>query len=61
MFISKTKKSPFYQLTYKVNCKRTTVSTKSKNLIDAQTFLMNFQPDNNKQEKQCQVQGITLS
>jgi hypothetical protein len=42
MFISKSKKSPFYQLTYEVNGKRTTVSTKTKNLQDAYKFMANF-------------------
>jgi site-specific recombinase XerD len=43
MFVSKTKKSPFYQLTYEVDGKKTTISTKAKNLNDAHLFLINFQ------------------
>lgn len=42
MFISKTKKSPFYQLTYEVNGKRTTISTKTTNEKEAQEFLIKF-------------------
>lgn len=42
MFISKTKKSPFYQLTYEVNGKRTTISTKTTNEKEALAFLANF-------------------
>ncbi len=42
MFISKSKKSPFYQLTYLVNGKRTTISTKTTLLSEAVKFLNNF-------------------
>jgi site-specific recombinase XerD len=42
MFISTSKKSPFFQLTYEVGRKRTTVSTKTKNLQDAYKFMANF-------------------
>ncbi len=42
MFVSKTKKSPFYQLTYEVNGKRTTVSTKTIDLKEANNFMLNF-------------------
>jgi len=42
MFISKSKKSPFYQLTYEVDGKRTTISTKTKNLQDAYKFMSEF-------------------
>ncbi|MFA7421658.1 MAG: tyrosine-type recombinase/integrase [Melioribacteraceae bacterium] len=43
MFISKSKKSSFYQLTYEVNGKRTTISTKTNNLQEAYRFLEAFQ------------------
>jgi site-specific recombinase XerD len=43
MFVSKSKKSPFYQLTYEVNGKRTTISTKTKILKEAYTFQEDFQ------------------
>ncbi len=42
MFISKSKKSPFYQLTYEINGKRTTVSTKTANLQEASKFMTTF-------------------
>jgi len=43
MFISKTTKSPFYQLTYDLNGKRTTVSTKTANQKQAYKFMATFQ------------------
>lgn len=42
MFISKSKKSPFYQLTHEVNGKRTTISTKTTKEKEAQEFLFKF-------------------
>ena len=42
MFISKSKKTPFYQLTYEVDGKRTTISTKTTNEKEAQEFLIKF-------------------
>lgn len=42
MFISKSNKSPFYQLTYEVNGKRTTISTRTTSLKEARIFLKNF-------------------
>lgn len=42
MFISKSKKSPFYQLTYEVNGKRTTISTKTTKEKEAQEFMYLF-------------------
>ncbi len=42
MFVFKTKKSAFYQLTYEINGKRTTVSTKTTYLKEANTFIVNF-------------------
>ncbi len=52
MFISKSKKSPFYQLTYDVNGKRTTISTKTKNSKEAYSFLENFQIQKEQPNKQ---------
>jgi site-specific recombinase XerD len=52
MFISKSKKSPFYQLTYEVNGKRTTISTKTKNPQEAYSFLENFQKEKEQPKKQ---------
>jgi len=48
MFISKSKKSPFYQLTYEVDGKRTTVSTKTQNKQEAYKFLESFQKEQEK-------------
>lgn len=42
MFIFKSKKSPFYQLTYEVNGNRTTISTKTTKEKEAQEFLFKF-------------------
>lgn len=44
MFLSLTKKSPYYQLTYEVNGKRTTVSTRTTSEAEAKKFLANFSP-----------------
>lgn len=52
MFISKSKKSPFYQLTYEINGKRTTISTKTKNPKEAYSFLENFQLQKEQPKKQ---------
>jgi site-specific recombinase XerD len=52
MFISKTKKSPFYQLTYEVDGKKTTISTKTKNLNDANLFLINFKKKKEEELKE---------
>jgi site-specific recombinase XerD len=43
MFVTLTKKSPFYQLIYKVDGKPTTVSTKTKSKVEAYKFLVAFQ------------------
>jgi integrase len=42
MLITKTKKSPYYQLVYEVDGKKTSVSTKTTNYKEAQLFLLNF-------------------
>jgi integrase len=42
MFLSKTNKSPYYQITYTVEGKRTTVSTKTKDINEAKKFLASF-------------------
>ncbi len=66
MFISKSKKSPFYQLTYEVNGKRTTVSTKTKNLQEAYKFMANFSQKENDdpistEEQRQHTKNIILS
>ena len=43
MYISKSKKSPFYQLTFEVNGKRTTISTKTPDYDEAKQFMATFQ------------------
>lgn len=48
MFLSKSNKSPFYQITFEVNGKRTTVSTKATNKEDAYKFLAKFDISNYK-------------
>ena len=42
MFLSRSKKSPFYQIIYEVEGKRTTVSTKTTDLNEARKFLASF-------------------
>jgi site-specific recombinase XerD len=42
MFLTKCKRSPFYQLVYEVEGKRTTVSTKTKDINEAKKFLASF-------------------
>lgn len=59
MFISKSKKSPFLQLTYEVNGKRTTVSTKTTNLQEAYKFMGSFQATPHEQKQQ--FKNILLS
>ncbi len=66
MFISTSKKSPFYQLTYEVDGKRTTVSTKTKNLQDAYKFMANFSrigelTHAERKETKQQIKSISLS
>ena len=59
MFISKTKKSPFYQLTYDLNGKRTTVSTKTSNIQEAYKFMANYQRGSD--EPKARIDFISLS
>ena len=42
MFLTKCKRSPFYQIVYEIEGKRTTVSTKTKDLNEAKKFLASF-------------------
>ncbi|MBV6421188.1 MAG: Tyrosine recombinase XerC [Ignavibacteriaceae bacterium] len=42
MFLTKSKRTPFYQLVYEVEGKRTTVSTKTKDINEAKKFLASF-------------------
>ena len=51
MFIFKSKKSPFYQITYEVNGKRTTKSTKKRTLEEAELELLKFQKSSSVTEE----------
>ncbi len=42
MFLTKSKRTPFYQLVYEVEGKRTTVSTKTEDINEAKKFLASF-------------------
>jgi len=58
MFLTKSKKSPYYQLLYEVKGKRTTVSTKTKNKSEAIKFLQKFKVEEKQKDK---IQKIFLS
>ena len=45
MFLTLTKKSPFYQLIYEVDGFRTTISTRTKDKSKAEIFMTNFKPE----------------
>jgi hypothetical protein len=49
MFISKSNRSPYYQITYEVNSKRTTISTKTTELNEAYKFMASFNHLDKKQ------------
>ena len=49
MFLSKSKKSPYYQITFEVNGKRTTVSTGTAKKKEAENFLASFNPEVKKE------------
>ncbi len=51
MYLVKNKKSPFYQIVYFVNGKRTTVSTKTKSKKEAEEFLLRFKNSKKQIEK----------
>lgn len=59
MYLVKNNKSPFYQLVYFINGKRTTVSTKTKNEKEAIRFLATFEKE--KLEQKPEIISITLS
>lgn len=58
MFLTKIKRSQFYQLVYEVDGKRNTISTKTTNLKKAQAFLNTFTPQ--AKEKQIQLSPIAI-
>lgn len=57
MFLTKSTKSPFYQLVYELNGKRTTVSTKTKSKSEAMKFMRNFKVEDRPVER---IQRVTL-
>lgn len=59
MFLSKSNKSPYYQVTFLVNGKRTTVSTKTTNKEAAEFFLANFDPVNYKNKLKHPPQPVS--
>jgi len=62
MFLSKDSKSPFYQVTYFVDGKRTKKSTKTADLKAAQIFLNTFTPTARENKNQISPEAtITLS
>lgn len=54
MLITKTKKSPYYQLVYEVDEKKTSISTKTTNYKEAQLFLLNF-----LKEKETELKSVS--
>ncbi|KUG26490.1 site-specific recombinase xerd [hydrocarbon metagenome] len=52
MFLVKNSKSPFYQVVYFVNGKRTTTSTKEKDKPKAERFLKTFKPEEQQEIQQ---------
>ncbi len=59
MYIVKNNKSPFYQLVYFINGKRSTVSTKTKNEKAAIRFLINFNKGDREPKKT--IKSISLT
>lgn len=59
MYIVKNKKSPFYQLVYFVNGKRTTVSTKAQKEKEANRFLLNFVVPKNAAEPKIKTTSLS--
>lgn len=58
MFLTKIKRSQFYQLVYEIEGKRKTVSTKTADIKEAQTFLNTFTPQ--AKEKQIQLSPVSI-
>ena len=56
MFLSKDTKSPFYQIIYFVDGKRTKISTKTTNKREAERFLKSFVPKPNIKKNKTQEQ-----
>lgn len=61
MFITKNSQSPYYQLIYFIDGKRTKKSTKKTNKREAEKFLKNFQPDISPVQQPQKANSIRLS
>ena len=62
MFLTKDSKSPYFQIVYFANGKRTKVSTKTSNRREAEKFLKHFNPDPIKEKpKKEKIINLTLS
>ncbi len=62
MFLTLTKKSPYYQLVYEVDGLRTTVSTKTKNKNEAEFFMSSFNPESiSQREIISKIKAIRIS
>jgi len=61
MFLTKIKRSQFYQLIYEVEGKRKTISTKTSDLKEAKIFLSNFTPPEKSKIKESPSNDFTLS
>ena len=59
MFLTKSKNSPYYQIVYFIDGKRTKKSTKKTTIKEAQKFLSRFNPE--KEEEETIQQKILLS
>jgi integrase/recombinase XerD len=61
MYLIKEKSSPFWQIIYFVNGKRTKKSTKKKTKSEALKYLSNFKNNCSKEEEQPKIESISLS
>ena len=61
MFLTKDSRSPFYQVVYFVDGKRTKKSTKTSIKKEAANFLKTFQPDYNLVPKPNIINSVSLS
>ncbi len=62
MFITLTKKSPYYQLIYEVDGFPTTISTRKKDRKGAEEFMANFKPEEREiKEKVPKIKAIRLN
>ncbi len=62
MFLILTKKSPYYQLVYEIDGLRTTVSTRTKEKVEAEKFMSTFNPPAiEERQKQPKIKSIRLN